>query len=315
MGRVSRAEFLVDAPNTVQDVGAAGKPSRVANLDNPAGRLRYWLEQVSTWPNKDEALVVAACGVLGQDANTTEGRVAVMRLGTMLADLCGDVKVDVAHLPDFLHPDLLMADFAQIEAAVDDFTLSRQTPVKNMLTRIDPAGHRGLELLDTYLHTHRPQQWIDEEIRESLIAQVRDLIDGITEDHDLAADVKLFVLRRLVEVETKLRQALLTGGPGIEHATDALIGAMHRRPDMWDRVAETKWGPRLGKMAGALCLALGSVGGLPALSPGDEDQTPEIHNVDLDTNVTIPTQSDENEDIHDAEIVGEENEGSSAVPR
>lgn len=287
-------------------------------MDNPAGRLRYWLEQISTWPNKNEALVVAGCGRLGKDANTVEGRVAVMRLGAMLADLCAEVRAEVAHLPDFLHPDLLLSDFPQIEAAVDDFTLSRQTPVKNMLTRIDPAGHRGLEILDTYLHSQRPQQWIDDETRESLIEQVRALIDGITEDPDLAVDVKQFVLRRLVEVETGLREARLTGTPGIEHATDALIGAMRRRPDMWDRVAQTKWGPRLGKMAGALCLALGSAGGLPALMPGDEAQPPEIHNtveVDTDVTVTAPAQADENEGIHDAEIVGEDDEGSSAVTR
>lgn len=287
-------------------------------MDNPAGRLRYWLEQFSTWPNNGEALVVAACALLGKDANTVDGRVAVMRLGAMLANLCAEVRAEVAHLPDFLHPHLLLSDFAQIEAAVDDFSLSRQTPVVSMLARIDPAGHRGLEMLDAHLHTQRPQQWIDDGTRESLVAQVRALIDGITEDPDLAVDVKRFVLRRLADVETRLREARLTGTPGIEAATDALIGAMHRRPDMWDRVAQTKWGPRLGKMAGALCLALGSAGGLPALLPGEEARTPKVSSlVEVDTAVTltVPAQVDKNEDIHDAEIVGEDDEGSSAAPR
>jgi hypothetical protein len=287
-------------------------------MDNPAGRLRFWVERFVSYTNKGEAIVVAACSMLDEDANQPSGRVAVMRLGAQLADMCDEVRAEVALLPDYLHPEMLLSDFHQVEAAVDQMTMARQVTVEAFTQQINPAGHRGLEYLDAYLHSHRAQPWIDDETRESLIEQVRSLIDGITEDLDLAVDVKQFVLRRLDEVETALREALLTGTPGIEFATDALIGAMRRRPDMWDRVAQTKWGPRLAKMAGALCLALGSAGGLPALMPGDEVQPPAIHNtVDVDTavTVTVPAQEKENHGIHDAEILEDDEDGSSAAAR
>lgn len=282
-------------------------------MDNPAGRLRYWIDQLQSWQNHNDAIVVAACSLLGLDQNTVEGRVATMRLGAMLADLCFEVRKEVAQLPKYMHPDLLLSDFPQIEAAVDDFTLARQQPVHGMLSKINPAGHRGLEMLDAYLHTQRPQPWIEDDVRQSLIDHVRRLIDDVTDADDLDRETKDFVLLRLIEVERGLREALLTGTPGIERATDSLIGAMHRRPDMWDRVSSTKWGPRIAKLAGALVLTIGSVGGLPALMPGDQPQ-PGVTNI-VQIHVENSTQIDgvpqaEDDDVVNAELVEEAQTGT-----
>lgn len=290
----------------------------MTNNDNPAGRLRYWIQCFAVYPNKGEAIVVAACSMLDEDPNETSGRVAVMRLGAQLSDLCSEVRSEVALLPEYLHPEMLLSDFPQVEAAIDQMTLARQATVEALLQQINPAGHRGLEYLDTYLHSHRAQPWIDDQTRESLIEQVRDLVDGISDDPDLPLDVKQFVLVRLEDVEKALREVLITGSPGVERATDSLIGAMRRRPDMWERIGQSKWGPRLGNIAGALCLALGSAGGIPALMPGDVPQPPVIEQtveVETDVNVTVPSaEGDAAEDIHDAEVVEDGDDGEDGSP-
>lgn len=80
-------------------------------LDNPAGLLRYWLEeQYGGYPTKGEALVDATCDLLEVERGGLEGNMATLRLGVRLSELCGQVRRDVAELPEHLHPQLLLAD-------------------------------------------------------------------------------------------------------------------------------------------------------------------------------------------------------------
>lgn len=141
----------------------------------------------------------------------------------------------------------------------------------------------------------------------------------MTDEPDLDVETKDFLLSRLQEVESALREALLTGTVRIERATESLIGAMHRRPDLWDRIAATKWGPRVKNMAVGLCLALSSAGGLPALMPGEDPPEPTAVVQETDLNVTVknpaaigndPGTSEAEGEVVDAEIVEERDEAS-----
>lgn len=280
------------------------------NLDNPAGRIRYWLDALVAKPASDP-LILAAADILEVDDNTVSGRADVMRLGVALADLCVEVRDEVGKLPEFLFPDILLADFGQIENAVDTFTMARHQKVENLALQIDSAGHRGLEMIDLHLHRQRPQAWIQEPDRVALIEQVRALVIEVRSTNELDQESKEFILVRLAAVEKALLNAILAGTPSIELATEALFGAVRRQPDMWDRIAGTTIAKRLGKLASALCMALGAVGGAPALMPG-EGPGPEVTNIQIQVGQTDldNTAGDEtgasDDGIIDAELVDQD---------
>ncbi|MGH3413928.1 MAG: hypothetical protein ACRDPH_12695 [Marmoricola sp.] len=282
----------------------------MGHMDNAAGRLRYWIDQLDGWPKSDDALVVAVCGFLDLDPNAVEGMFGTMRLGSELADLCREVRSEVALLPDYLNPPMLLSDFGQVESLVGFFTLSRQYKVSQVLGQVDAAASRGLEYIDEYLHSHRPQPTIPEEDRAVLIDQVGELLRDVTDADDLPPDVREFVTVRLAGVERALRDYYLTGAEGVAAATDALVGGTRTRPDLWDRVASSRWGPRIGKVAAALCLAVSvSRGlGLPALMPGDQPR-PEVTVVQIQTTdghvVSIPSPHHDggDDEVVDGEIV------------
>ncbi|EGD45061.1 hypothetical protein NBCG_00597 [Nocardioidaceae bacterium Broad-1] len=280
------------------------------HLDNPAGRLLYWLNALKEQPG-GEPLVTAVGRLLDVDTGDVMGRADVMRLGASLADLCLEVREEVERLPSYFHPDQLLADFGQIENAVDAFTMARNQNVESLTRQIDAGGYRGLEMIDLHLHTNRPQTWISDETRTSLLDQVRALIAEIDGTDELDEETKDFILLRLAAVVKALLDVMVTGTPAIELATDALYGSIRRRPDIWDRIAGTKFAQRLGKLAGALALALSSAGGVPALMPADEPQ-PDVSNVQI---VIAPgndnlahTGAEAEDDVVEAEIVEPSNQ-------
>lgn len=255
-------------------------------MDNPAGLLRFWLHEQLNNMDHARALFEAAAEVIKADHDTLAGRMEVLQFGARLADLCVEVRFEVGQLPPELLPDLLLADFEQVEKAVDYFTLARQQTLDNALNQINPAGWRGLEVMDNYLHIHRAERQIDEQTRASLIEQVRVLIDGITQDPDLSVEVKRVVLDRLGEVETALRDALLTGTVAIERATESLIGSWQNptKRDLWQRVGDSKWGERIGHIAVALCLALGAAADGIAIMQATNSPIPIEYNVTIVNN-------------------------------
>lgn len=274
-------------------------------MNNPAGRLRYWISRFDAYPHRDRAVSVAAAEFLGHEESPEDfaAQVAFMWLGTSLAETCHEVRREVALLPDYLHPEMLLSDFPQVEAYVHGFTLARQTQVQHLSGPLDNAGRRGLEFLDKYLASNRPQPWIDDEKRSELTDQVRELIDRVAHDDELSIETKQFVAERLVDVERALRNARQTGTQAIERATDALIGSVRREPVMWQRIVEGGLGGLLSSLVTALIMALGQQPAenvLPAGQPTIEIDNRTI-NVDVDNNVG----SRRNDDVVDAEIVEE----------
>lgn len=280
-------------------------------MDNPAGRLRYWIARFDAYPHRDRPVSVAAAEFLGHDSSPASfaAQVAFMRLGISLADTCQEVRRETALLPEYLHPEMLLSDFSQVEAYVLGITLARQTPVQHLNAPLDAAGLRGLEFLDRYLSANRPQTWIEDEARSLLTNQVRDLIDRIMADDELSGDTKQFVTARLADVETALRDARLDGTPAIERATDGLIGSVRREPIMWQRIVEGGLGGLLSNLVMALVLALGQ-------QPTDNVLPPAQPTVEIGPDATEDEPGHyvvrpESDGIVDAEIVDETGHASA----
>jgi hypothetical protein len=274
------------------------------NRNNPAGRLRYWIDRFDTFP-PGVAVSQAAATLLGLDPESTDGRVAFMRLGTAMADMCSEVRVEAALLPESLHPDMLLSDFPQVEAYVARLADARQIPVQDLGAVLDPAGRRGLEYLDRYLATNRPQRWIDDDDRAELIDKVRHLVDQVAVDPSLSASEKDFVIIRLNEVLSALRDADLTGTRAVERANDALLGSFRSEPGRWARIWEGALGELLGGLVLTIVLALGQ-------QPHDNVLPPPAPVIQIENSTTVevevePTAQDGpgavDADVVDAEIV------------
>lgn len=71
-------------------------------------------------------------------------------------------------------------------------------------------------------------------------------------------------------------------------------------PDLWDRITATTWAKRIAKLGGALCLVIGSLGGLPALIPNAEAPPTfrENVNIDMEVNVGCNVAVDRDRDEH-----------------
>ncbi|GAB7005665.1 hypothetical protein JCM18899A_31380 [Nocardioides sp. AN3] len=72
-----------------------------------------------------------------------------------------------------------------------------------------------------------------------------------------------FILARLREVQDALTEALIFGTPSVERGVNILWGSYRQERDWWDRLGESKWGPRVAKVWAGLMLTLGAAGGVP----------------------------------------------------
>jgi hypothetical protein len=286
----------------------------VANLNNPAGRLLFWLELGKQRPQGNSAMG-EWCAVFGLDQSSPAERAECTRRGTMLARLARDVRREAEQLPDHFHPAMLLSAFPEVEGALDQFTVLPNVTMAQMYSLIQGTGWQSLQYLDAMLSTHRPETVVEHDAIRGHIESVRALVDDILADDDLDAAVKRYVVARLRDVEEALTDALIVGVDGVELAVNATIGSAQMDRDWWDRIAKTKWAPRIGAVWMAMVTSLGAVGGVPALMPGDEPQPPAIvQTVEVDTNTDV-TLNVEDEDIHDAEVVDEDKGGPREVAR
>lgn len=123
---------------------------------------------------------------------------------------------------------------------------------------------------------------------------------------------KEFVAANLSDVETALRNALLTGTPAIEKATDALLGSFRREPAMWQRIVEGGLGDLLGGLVMALIVALGQQpveNLLPTPTPSTVIQ---IDN--SNTTVNVDASPDSEADVVDGEIVDDDKGSAQEEP-
>lgn len=90
----------------------------------------------------------------------------------------------------------------------------------------------GLEACSRALHRWKREPVIDQSQLDELIRQVRDLVESVARSDGLAEDAKVFLIKRLREVETALLGSRVTGFADLEAALDRLTGSLVRRPDI-----------------------------------------------------------------------------------
>ncbi|GID96256.1 hypothetical protein Adi01nite_56680 [Amorphoplanes digitatis] len=153
-------------------------------------------------------------------------------------------RSSVEALPDEEDPAFLLQHFHQVEALVkrltDDVVMAAATYAPTDLfaakfivpVPLDGAALFGLEAASRALHRCCPEPAIGPEHLDSLIHDVRELIDSVTGSPALSADAKTFLVRRLRDIETALLGSRITGSVDLEDALDCLTGAFVRREDI-----------------------------------------------------------------------------------
>jgi hypothetical protein len=245
------------------------------------------------------------CAVWGLNHGVIKDRFEATRRGTLLMGLAASIRREAAELPDGFHPDLLLKNFVEVEALLDQFTILPATTMQQMYEQMKGTGWQCLELMDAMLSSHRPERAIERDKLREHLEQVRALIDGILQDPDLPADLKRYIVQRLRDVEQALVDAAIHGVASVELAASSLLGASQLDRDWWDRVAQTRWAPRIGAVWMAIVTTLGAAGGIPALMPGS--QAPVV-----EQSVTVNVTVEDDDDVVDAEVI---EDSRNAAPR
>ncbi|MBB4762162.1 hypothetical protein ACFQFC_39020 [Amorphoplanes digitatis] len=207
-------------------------------MDNPAGRLGAFLESLHS-RNGDKTVGE----VLGLAEDADEPFAVALRV-LEIGRLARATRSSVEALPDEEDPAFLLQHFHQVEALVkrltDDVVMAAATYAPTDLfaakfivpVPLDGAALFGLEAASRALHRCCPEPAIGPEHLDSLIHDVRELIDSVTGSPALSADAKTFLVRRLRDIETALLGSRITGSVDLEDALDCLTGAFVRREDI-----------------------------------------------------------------------------------
>jgi hypothetical protein len=275
-------------------------------MNNPAGRLRYWLQNANEIPGETVALSGWA-EVFDLDEATAQGKVEVIGRGAALMDLASETRQQMARLPGHFHADALLADFGEVEAALSQFLDLPRIKMVHFFQPLNGTGWRSLEFADLHLSSQLGERWIAGAQRDDLLRRVRSLINVVLESDDLGDEARLFVVDRLRQVETTLVQAQLRGVGDIESASDALVAGILRRADLGIEFFHTETGKLIGGFVFLVATALGM--GSDYLAITDRSGTPVIENtVDVnvhvdDNNASDATRGRGSTGIVDAEVV------------
>ena len=280
----------------------------MANLNNPAGRLRYWLEDLAGSAPGGNAILVAWQQILGfhdvdlDDEWTPTSE--VLRHAGVLASQCVEVRQEALALPEAFSPELLLEDFHEVEDAVRLFTGMTQHRLETQLAAIEPTGHRALKILDTYLASNRPQGSLDESTLEDLAKRVNFLLAELDGHPDLNQDTKDFIRVRFTDVRQALGDASVIGPRTVERSVEALLGSIQRQPAYWQRIGESTLANVVGGLIVALVVAIGTQPSRQMLPPG----TPEHVLIENHVRVNVGQSAVDDapgDEVVDAEIVEE----------
>lgn len=283
--------------------------------DNAAGRLRDALFPIgeALQQSPGQVAAVAWCDVLGYTYPN--------EMPLAIADLA-ELRVIAHQVPSMINiierghvtPDIALKHYDKVIQTADRFTLVEIENLRTSLQYMSEGAWYALDLVHDTLHRVRPEPVIEMRDRAELLEQVENLIHDVAMASDLDEDTRSTVLGHLRGVETALRRVRIRGTQPVVEATERMFGAPPLAPDLWDRVATSKLGPRIAKLAGALLMTLGAVGGLPAITGGhDPPQLLQITNVQI-TEVDYDASSPVSEDVIDGEVVEDESTSDPGPP-
>jgi len=104
-------------------------------LNNPAGRLLYWLE-LGDQRQKQQSAMAEWCAVFGLDSSVPADRAECTRRGTMLAGLARSVRREAEQLDEMFHPAVMLEHFHEVESALDQFTILPSIGLEQMYAQM-----------------------------------------------------------------------------------------------------------------------------------------------------------------------------------
>jgi hypothetical protein len=216
----------------------------VPHGDNPAARLRWFMEQLSGYSGSQEDTKPAAPAIASifyipypDDAATLWARLADV------ADLARETRA----LANALPPRVVrsrMRYFDTVEQTVSNFGAVMNMTVWALLEPMRPHGQHALELAEELLDEHAPEPVLDDDVVRGLIEETRQLADAIRDLDDMPPDVRRWLLDRLAEILRVLDNIKLYGYPRVEQEVERLVGGLVRsqeraqgvtRSRAWDR--------------------------------------------------------------------------------
>jgi hypothetical protein len=146
-------------------------------------------------------------------------------------------------------PELLLLHFDQIKTSLSAFRSVANTQIS--VFQLSGEAMYGLRSCASVLHRRQPEQVIDETQIKELIDAVRELLDEVLASDEIDQQTKRYIRDRLKDVEGALIDMRITGTPGLNLATDGLIGSLIR---FQGRIANTRIGVACAALAGKLLL-------------------------------------------------------------
>jgi hypothetical protein len=136
------------------------------------------------------------------------------------------------------------------------------------------TGWQCLEVLDAMLTSHGRGQGYNDDMAAKLLAKVQELVREVSADSGLDADLRQFIVGHLHDIEKALTDAAIVGPHEMTVVANAMLGSAAREADLWDRVKQTRWAPRIVGAWALLCMSIGGVSDTQALMSGvDPDPT------------------------------------------
>lgn len=221
-------------------------PPGYAVVNNPAGRLRYWLEigqqrrlqvdQVvaqSSAQNQPPAMPVNLyetwCDIWGIDPVQPQTRLEYIRRGVGLIDAAAEARALAEALPEEIYMvEHALEHFNQIEDALTFFTSINDTSFPTMFTNIRETGWKSLKMMDDLLARESPGPSLTVEESADLRKMAQDLIDALMADTVLDAQLRMDLIQKVRDVDEALIKAAVLGTTVIVDSANTLLGHWYR---------------------------------------------------------------------------------------
>lgn len=285
-------------------------------MSNPAALLHNWLERALPYAHQAEvdarSRQASALRFVEDvwrdlwdlDADLPTNSVEYLRRSMAMIETGQQVRLR-AERSGTSFARVALEHFHEVESALSCLMIPRFKIVEQM-GRMKATSWQSLRFLSSVFEAENgAEPDVDLASIDQHLSEVQDLIRSVLADDSLAGDLKTFLLDRLDEVHDALIDATVQGASAVRRARDSLYGSRHLDRDYWDRIAQTKWAPRVGKMWAALLMTLGAAGGLPALLPNDEPKPIQS------TVVVVSGDKPESDDVVDAELVDNPTDGDA----
>lgn len=212
-----------------------------APQDNPAGRLHSALAEIRNLSGNTH-INNALANVLGLGEDEHEDEVVLHQYVAVMAAWPGTAVALVKSIPDQNH-DLVLRWVPKVAQAMLWVGRWNQS-ISSMQNEYDHQTLYSLEVTADLLHRFKPEPVLEEDKLPSLIEVVRKVIDDVSNDTNLSAIARAFLLKHLIEVQNALLYFHVVGYSGVEDAMDRFLGATFRTPEVRDERARA-WFARL----------------------------------------------------------------------